>query len=129
MIKNLLIIAFISVSLASCMSFTGATPSQQLSSVEAGYTSIVSGLNAARKPCVTGEGLCLINDDLYIKINPVLQTTQDALNTSRNFIDAGQIDQAKVWLERATLNIATLTTFLATIEAASNAAKNVIGVR
>ncbi len=129
MFKKLFIITIVSLSLTACFNFRGATPSQQLSTVEAGFTSVVAGFNSARRPCVTGQGLCLINDDLYIKINPVLQATNNALSTSRNFMEVGQADQAKAWLEKATLNVASLTTFLATINSARVAAENIVGVQ
>lgn len=127
--KNLLIIAVVSITLAACATFQGATPSQKVSAVEAGFTSVVETFNAARKPCVTGTGLCLIDDKLYREINPVLQATQKALTTARSFINAGQIDQAKAWLEEATLNVATLTTFITAIKEAKKAAERLIGVQ
>lgn len=128
-IRNFLIIGVFASILAACSTtnlFSG-DPTNQIVAIEAGFASIIKVMNEARRPCTTGEGLCLINDELYKKIDPVLQATDRAITTAKEFIASGQVEQAQVWIDKVEESINSLEDFVKLIIELKESAKTIIG--
>jgi hypothetical protein len=116
--KNFLISSVIVLSLAGCGS---PTLKQQVTQLEAGFTSAVSLINDARRPCVLDSEDspdCLIKADTYTRIAPIVHGADDALDRAKTFAETQQDDEAETWIETVRKYLTNLNTYLDPIKEA-----------
>ena len=103
MIKKLLIILSTSFFLVGCALFSETTMDDKIARMEAAYSAVVQTLIEVRKPCVDddpeNDALCLIDDELYIKVDTYVDAADDALDKAKLYADLNDDDQARTWLD------------------------------
>lgn len=100
---------------------TQATITQKVSQIEAGFTSAVSIINDARRPCILrGENdpACFIKADLYITLAPIVHQIDDSLDRAKSFAITNQLDESEKWLDTAKRLLTNIDTYLKPIKAA-----------
>ena len=110
--KNLVASSVILIMVTGC---GGATITQQVAQLEAAFTSSVSLINDARRPCkLQGEDApgCLIKADTYTKIAPIVHGADNALDKAKDFANTNQTDQAKTWLDVVRSYLGNLDNYL-----------------
>lgn len=102
MVKNTIIIMLTSLFLIACVG--NATLPQKVTQVEASFSSAVSLLNDARRPCVEISETapnCHLKADVYVKVVPIVHGIDSALDKARTFADTNQTGESEKWLTAA----------------------------
>lgn len=109
---KLFYIAALCLILAACGT-SQATLTQKVAQAEAAFTSAISIVNDARRPCkLNGEDApgCYIKAATYNELVPIVHGTNDALARAKKFAIANQLDESETWLDTAERLLETMMT-------------------
>jgi len=98
-----------------------ATLSQKVAQAEAAFTSAVSIINDARRPCVLkseDDPACLIKAELYVELAPIVHKGDGALDKAKAFAATNQLNEGETWLETAKRALTDINTYIDPIKAA-----------